>query len=271
MPMIRPALAALVALVTLAAPAHAEMLTQDQVLRADLLTGWQEPDGSRIVGLRLDLAPGWKTYWRSPGDTGIPPEFDWTGSSNLKGAAIHWPVPSVFHLNGMQSIGYHDGVVLPIRITPKDPAQPVELRARVDLGVCKDICMPAALELDSLLSGRGAPDPAIRAALADQPKSGAEAGLARIACRVEPAGKGLLLRAEMDLPAAGATETVVFEPGQPGLWIGEATSWREGDRLVAETEVEALAGGSLALDRSTLTVTVLAGAGGVEIRGCPAD
>lgn len=263
------ALAVLAVLAPLAA--RAEALTQDQILSAALLPGWQTGSGSRMTALRLDLAPHWKTYWRSPGDTGIPPEFDWSGSKNLRAVKIHWPVPEVFHLNGMQSIGYAAELVLPIEVIPEDPGQPVELRARVDLGVCNDICMPASVSLSARLEGPGAKDPAIAAALADRPVTAHEAGLRGIACDVEPMAGGLRVTARMDLPAARGDETVVFEPGRPGIWAGEAQTERQGNRLVAVAEMGAASGQPFALDRSAMVVTVLSPGRGVEIAGCPAD
>lgn len=251
--------------------ASAEALSQDQILSASLLPGWQTGKGNRMAALQLDLAPHWKTYWRSPGDSGIPPEFDWTGSTNLRAVHVHWPVPEVFHLNGMRSIGYLDRLVLPIEIVPLDPALPVQLQARVDLGVCNKICMPAAVTLAATLDGPGAKDATIAAALADQPVTGSEAGLVRIACAVEPTTDGLRVTATMDLPAGSGEETVIFEPGRPGIWTSEAQAARQGGRLVAVGEMGASSGQPFALDRSALTVTVLSRGRGVEIAGCPAD
>ena len=71
--------------------------------------GWQMQNGHHMAGLSLQLAPDWKTYWRAPGEAGIPPLFDWSGSTNVQSVRVHWPSPVVFHLNGMQTIGYHDG------------------------------------------------------------------------------------------------------------------------------------------------------------------
>lgn len=262
-------LAAFVACAPLAAAAEA--LTQDKVLSASLRPGWQTEAGNRMTALQLDLAPHWKTYWRSPGDAGIPPEFDWSGSENLRAVHIHWPVPQVFDLNGMQTIGYLDELVLPIEIEPKDPALPVKVVARVDLGVCNKICMPAAVTLSATLSGAGAKDAAITAALDNRPATAGEAGLAAIDCKVEPTADGLRITARIDMPAKGGPETVVFEPGHPGIWSTEAESRRDGDRLVAVSELGASSGQPFALDRSALTLTVLSPGRGVEITGCPAN
>lgn len=243
--------------------------TQDEILDAALLPGWEMENGHHMSGLALTLAPQWKTYWRSPGEAGIPPLFDWSGSQNVKSIRIHWPSPQVFHTNGMQTIGYHDAVVLPVEVTPKVPGQPILLRARVDLGVCKDICMPAAIDVQAQLAEPGVPDDAIRAALKSRPRSPDEAGLAAINCAVEPIADGLRLTATLTLPQRGA-ETVVFETRDQSVWVAEAVISRSVGILTATTELVTGSGAPFALDRSGVTVTVLRGNSSVEIAGCPA-
>ncbi len=251
-------------------PAAAPATTPAEVLDARILPGWQTPDGTRMIALELTLAPEWKTYWRSPGDAGIPPLFDWTGSENLAAVELHWPRPQVFHLNGMQSIGYRERLVLPLELTPKTADQPIRVQATVDLGVCRDICMPATLTLSAEITGKGGPDVAIRTALDDRPSSGAEAGLSAISCTVEPISDGLRLTATLRLPSTGGAETVVFEPGRSAVWVSDASVSRQGGTLTATSDLVPETGAPFALDRSRVTVTVLGRDRAVEIAGCPA-
>jgi DsbC/DsbD-like thiol-disulfide interchange protein len=251
-----------------APPARAT--TQDDVLQASVLTGWQTERGTRMVALRLDLAPGWKTYWRAPGEAGIPPEFDWSASRNLRSIRIHWPAPTVFETAGFTTIGYHDRLILPVEIEPVDPGRPVELSAVIDLGICSDICLPASLALTAVINPPGAPDAAISAALAARPKTGREAGLTSIACTVEPIADGLRLTAVLALPPQGGTETVAIESADRSVWVSEASASRDGGRLTAVTDLVPAAGTPFALDRSGLTVTVISARGAVEVHGCPA-
>lgn len=79
------------------------------VVDAQLLTGWHRNDGTHMAGLMLTLTPGWKTYWRAPGDSGIPPVFSWDGSKNLDDVTVLYPVPQVFHDGGGRTIGYKNG------------------------------------------------------------------------------------------------------------------------------------------------------------------
>ena len=165
-------IAAATASISLALPAFAQGV--DQIVQLEVLDGGASDDGTYQGALRLTLQDGWKTYWRAPGDAGIPPEFDWGGSGNVADVSITWPAPSVFDQNGLQSIGYEDQLVLPVQITPKNPAKPVRLRGEMDLGVCKDVCVPGRLDIDHTLDADAGRHPAIAAALAQRPYSAAK-------------------------------------------------------------------------------------------------
>lgn len=244
-------------------------MTQDDLLQANLLPGWRTQGGNHMAGLALELATGWKTYWRRPGEAGIPPQFDWSGSQNVKSVIVHWPSPVVFHTNGMQTVGYKGGVVLPLEVEPVDPGQPIHLQARVDMGICKDICMPAVVELSGDLAVQGADDQSIRAALKARPESGGQAGVSAVACTVEPIADGLRITASIAMPARGV-EAVVMEPSDPTIWVAEAVTSRKAGVLTAVTEMVASSGAPFALDRSNLRLTVLGDGRAVEVLGCPA-
>jgi DsbC/DsbD-like thiol-disulfide interchange protein len=250
-------------------PAHAN--PDEVVLDAALLPGWSTDQGTHIAALSLTLAPGWKTYWRSPGEAGIPPAFDWTGSENLQSVALHWPTPQVFRTSGLLSIGYHDGVLLPIEVQAVDASQPITLRARVDLGVCKDICVPATLDVAVTLTQPGVGDPAIKAALRDHPLSAEAAGVGGVVCHVDPIKDGVRVTATLTIASAGPDETVVIEPGRTDIWASDTVIMRAGNTLTAAADLVGPNGTNFALDRSAMVLTVLGGAQAVEIKGCPAE
>ena len=256
----------LLCLMALTARAQAE--TQQDVLAAAILPGAQMASGHYMAGLDLTLAPEWKTYWRAPGETGIPPQFDWSGSQNVASVRLHWPSPQVFILNGMQSIGYHNALLLPLEVTPTDPAKPVALHLQMQLGICKDICMPATVILTQPLGGGS--DIRIAAALKQGPITAAKAGLADIACHVAPIKDGLHVSADLDLPAQGAPETVVFETADKTVWVAEATASRDGRILTAAADFVPTNGAPFALERDGVTVTIIGQDHSVEIVGCPA-
>ena len=254
-------------LALLAAPALAT--TQDDVLSGQLRPGWQMENGGHMAAVELHLAPGWKTYWRSPGDAGIPPSFDWSGSTNVKSVRIHWPAPVVFDANGMQTIGYHDTLVLPVEITPEDIGRPVRLSVVMALGVCDEICLPAVLELTSDLVTPGAADPRIKAALKAKAATAGEAGVTNVSCTVDPIRDGLRITARVRLPDPGRPEVVAFETASRDVWVAEAITQREGGELVSMTELVPPSGAPFALDRSEITMTILTSGGAVEVKGCP--
>lgn len=110
------------------------------------------PDSQSLsAGLSIELEEGWKTYWRSPGEVGLPPSIDWSGSTNVAEAELLWPAPSRFRAFGIENFGYEGSVLHPIRIALKEPGQPAELRASVSLLACSDICVPIEFNLDLTL------------------------------------------------------------------------------------------------------------------------
>ncbi len=101
-------------------------------------------------GIYITMQKGWKTYWRVPGDGGVPPSFDWTGSENVAGTSVMMPLPHRFTDENGEGIGYKTEVVFPVDVTPKDPSKPVRLNLKMFYAVCNDICVPvqAAVQID---------------------------------------------------------------------------------------------------------------------------
>ena len=96
-----------------------------------------------LGGIAFQLQSGWKTYWRTPGDSGVPPRFDFSKSDNVEAVTVMWPAPLKFDDGaGGHSIGYHDQIVLPLRIVPKTAGKPVTLRAEINYAVCEKLCIP---------------------------------------------------------------------------------------------------------------------------------
>lgn len=253
-------------------PLQAASQAMDAVTSAKVLPGWRMADGTHMAALELRLAPGWKTYWRAPGDIGIPPRFDWRGSRNLRGVEVEWPTPERIDQGGMMTIGYHGTVLLPLHVLAESGTRDVALSGTVDIGVCRDVCIPLTLDLAADLPAAGAArDARIIAALADRPLSADEAGVSRVSCTVTPGKKsGLTLRAELSLPPMGGPETMVIEANDPNIWIARPRVARQGDIFVAETQLAHVEGRPFALDRSGLRLTILGAGRAVDIQGCPA-
>jgi len=235
-----------------------------------VLPGWRAAGGMHVAALEVRLRPGWKTYWRSPGDAGVPPQFDWRRSRNLSGVEAVWPTPGIIDQGGVRTLGYADVLVLPLQIAPSRPGRDVALSGVIDIGVCSDVCVPITAQVSQTLPASNTrPDPRIAAALANRPYTAAEAGVSRVACSLSAAEDGLGLRAEIDMPGAGA-ETAIVEVDDPSIWVAQPDTARKGNRLVAETRLYHVEGRAFALDRSDIRITVLGGAQAVDIQGCPA-
>jgi DsbC/DsbD-like thiol-disulfide interchange protein len=95
-----------------------------------------------MAGVQLRMDEGWKTYWRIPGDSGVPPSFDWSGSKNLKHAQMLYPAPHRFADANGTAIGYDDEVVFPVKLTPEREGEPIELKLAFSYGLCMDLCIP---------------------------------------------------------------------------------------------------------------------------------
>jgi len=122
---------------------------------ARLISG-ETQNGIWRAGLDLTLDKGWKTYWRMPGEAGVPPQFDWSGSSNVKSVTVLWPAPTRFTDDGGETVGYKGHVVFPLDIIAEDAGKPADLRLAVFLGVCDVICIPVNLDI-SLIQAAAAP------------------------------------------------------------------------------------------------------------------
>ena len=170
--------------------------------------------GARLAAIAITLDPGWKTYWRQPGASGVPPRFDFSGSTNLADAKVVFPVPErSADADGVTNV-YHGDVTLPVTVRPRDPSAPVKLKLTADYGVCEAVCVPihaeAVLELRPGAQGDGVAAEAVKVAVAAAPKA-AELGqlgpLSVMAVRraAEPGALDILVAAP-----DGAGEPVLF-------------------------------------------------------------
>lgn len=247
-----------------------QIVSSDEMVQIRIVPGWSTGDGSYMAALHLDLAPGWKTYWRAPGDAGIPPALDLSGSRNLSHVNPVWPTPAVFSQNGMQTVGYERELILPLHVVPQIAGQPAKVAARMQIGVCSSICVPLEFDftLDLPAAGTDTQQAMIRTALADQPVNARTAKVGSVACTLTPIRDGLGLSVVIDMPSAGNTETVLIETADPQVWVAETDTSRSGGRLNARTELVHVSGQAFALDRSGLRFTVLGSDHAVDIHGC---
>ena len=247
-------------LLALSGPGNAEV--PDELAYADLNVGWRDGP-THVAGLTIHLAPGWKTYWRVPGEAGIPPAFNWSGSSNVAAVRVHFPVPRVFEQGGIRGVGYVGQVTFPLSVRTHDASAPVRLRGDIDIGVCKEVCVPVTLQVRAELPVHGSPDHALAALLEDRPESGG-----RLSCEFVPIADGLRLVARTTLPRLGSEETVVVETGDPQVWVSPPVLQRDGEQLQAEVEMVPPSARPFALARSEVRMTVLSEGRAIEMVGC---
>jgi DsbC/DsbD-like thiol-disulfide interchange protein len=125
-----------------------------------------------LGGIAIQLQPGWKTYWRTPGDSGVPPRFNFSKSENVEAVTVLWPAPKQFDDGaGGTSLGYKQQVVLPLRIVAKSADKPVMLRAAISYAVCEKLCIPVEANAElAFASVASTEDQTLSAALDTVPK-----------------------------------------------------------------------------------------------------
>ncbi len=123
---------------------------------AQFLTG--NFDGKAYsAGLYIKLDQDWKTYWRNPGDAGVPPSITAEPNSNLGSIAVDFPLPTRIVDESGTAFGYHDEVLFPITVTPKDVGQPLSVHFSSFFGVCQKVCTPAKFDAVLNFSSKSAP------------------------------------------------------------------------------------------------------------------
>jgi len=224
---------------------------------------------SLAFGLELQLEDGWKTYWRSPGDAGIPTSLDWSGSSNVAALAFLWPAPIRFTLFGLETYGYEREVVFPLVVTPVRPGEPVKLRAQVTYMVCEEVCVPFDEQLSlALPAGAATPGPEgyrIDSFRARVPGAGDRVGLALEQATLSGTIDAplLTLRASSRIPFQ-APDLIV--EGPPGYGFKAPTVTLSADRLGATLAVPVTLGPQVnrPLEGAALTLTLIDGRRAME-------
>jgi suppressor for copper-sensitivity B len=231
-------------------------------------------EATLAFGLELQLADKWKTYWRSPGDAGIPTSLDWSGSSNVADLAFLWPAPIRFTLFGLETYGYEQEVVFPLVVTPARPGEPVTLDARVTYMVCEEVCVPFDEHLTlTLPAGAATPGPQgyrIESFRARVPGDGERAGLALGAATLSGTVDAPLLTLQVSSRIPFQAPDVIVE-GPPGYGFRAPAATLSADGLGATLVVPVSLGPQVSrpLEGAALTVTLLDGRRALEERLTP--
>ena len=177
--------------------------------------------GARLAGFEIALAPGAITYWRDPGDAGLPPTFDFSGSDNVAGVEPAFPAPKrIREADGGEAFGYDGEVVIALRVEPKDPSKPATLALDANYAVCEKVCLPAQAHLALTLPAGSSPYASlVERALAAAPRAVKPKEFGELAQVLGRDGRGGWLLCAARSP--GAPRDLFVEP-PAGWWIAVA-------------------------------------------------
>lgn len=270
---------------TVAVFSLALLLATSVVGRAEDASAWDndQRSGLRLIagsagngmpvlraGIEMRIDPGWKTYWRYAGDSGLPPTFDFTGSENVKSVTVLWPAPRRFPDGaGGNSIGYTGTVIFPLRIVVQDAKTPAVLRLKADYGVCENLCIPASGKAQlRLTSGQSAEDGRLTNAEARVPKAAALGATGPLSVRaVRRETTGARQRVIVDVSAPDGAEVNLFAEGPTPQWSlplpEPAGNGPDGTRRFA-FDVDGVPPGAAIVDTS-IKLTLAAGDDAIEV------
>ena len=191
--------------------------------------GWTQSDAEivNMSGIHVRLADGWKTYWRAPGEFGLPPRLELARQENIDWLRMHYPKPSVFLDSGVRTIGYAEEVTFPIEVKPVDHQQPVSADMLLHLGVCRDVCVPVTLAIPFRTQpGNLGSLEEIEHALQDGPKrvdTSKGHGLATCSVETSNPDQGYQVTYEVDYEGMiGPKAAAVFESSEAPVWFTDA-------------------------------------------------
>ncbi len=220
------------------------------------------------AGVEIRLDAGWKTYWREPGDSGVPPTFDFSDSENVKSVTVEWPAPERFPDGaGGNSIGYVGRVVLPLRVVQKDAAKHSSVHLKLNYAVCGNLCVPAEATLELELSGDGAEETALEKEELRVPRRvapGPGKGFGVISAHREPGGEHDRVVVEVAAPKDATVD--LFAEGPTSDWslpLPEP-SGTDGDLRRFTFDLDGLPPGSSGKD-VTLIFTAVSGDDAIEV------
>jgi DsbC/DsbD-like thiol-disulfide interchange protein len=223
------------------------------------------------AGVEIRLEPGWKTYWRYPGDSGVPPTFSFDGSENVKSVTVRWPAPErLADGAGGHSIGYAGDVILPLEVTPADAGQPLRLHLAVNYAVCGTLCVPAKAALVLALTGAGADAAILEKAAQRVPKRvalGPIGGHALAVLSVQRGAGGNRKKVAVEIAAPAGAPVQLFAEGPSPEWalpLPEPAGPDTGARRRFTFDLDGLPPGARAKG-ATLTLTAVSGDDAIEV------
>ena len=229
MAVLAPALAASAAQPRLDLQAGTGAVVQTPEVRAELVA--YAPQGISKgapleLGLLLQHQPGWHTYWKNPGDSGLPTELRWNLPEGLQTSAVHWPTPHKIKIGRLANFGYEDTVLLPVTVTvapafrPAPGASDITVRLSASWLVCRTECIPQEGEFELRLPLQGSV--ASQRALFDAARAARPTPLAgKVQAQLD--GDSLLLSAQ-GLPAQWQGKSISVFPEAVDVFVTAASA-----------------------------------------------
>ena len=246
----------------LVSPAFADGFTS-----AAILNGWIASDGTRVAGLKLELEDGWKTYWRSPGASGFPPQFDFSASQNVEDISIDWPAPNIFGSDEFATIGYEKSVVLPLLISPKVADQDIQVSLSADIGVCEDICIPTSFTLSQDIPAQANSRPsALMASLANGPWGVDDLGVKGLTCDLLADSNGFVVAISARTENLNPNTRIIVEYPSAAVWVNNGLTSHKDAKFQMQAEV--FVDTTIALARDRFVINLLSDSVWAQHKGC---
>ena len=244
-----------------------------QAARVRLIGGADaaRPGEAFLAGVEISMADGWKTYWRNPGEAGVPPNFDWSGSTNTASIKVSYPAPIRLSDPAADMIGYKNSVLFPVKVTPAVASEAVDLRLELEFAVCREICIPAQAALQLTLPAalsKGPPSARIAAALDQVPRPKAarrpqDPQVLGLKATLAGPAPSLLVEAKFPNGDAGAD---LFIEAPAGIFVPMAKKLPPGSDDHVRFLVDLARGGAAEdLRGKELTLTLVSNAGASEV------
>ncbi|KAB2913857.1 MAG: hypothetical protein F9K29_15790 [Hyphomicrobiaceae bacterium] len=253
---------------------------------ADLASPWTELHAARVrliagpgvakqstsflAGIEISLADGWKTYWRVPGDAGVPPVFDWAASDNVGAVKVLYPAPLRLSEPAAETIGYKGSMVFPVEVTPRDAAKPVVLKLTMEFGVCRDICIPSEAVMAVTIPAKGLSGPPLKpiaAALERVPRQqsarrSGDPDFKRVMATLDGSEARLVVEAAFP---GGSNGAQLFVEAPDGLFVPMPTRTEQPDGVVRFASDLARGGNAKEFKGKVLTLTLVSESGATEM------
>ena len=249
------------------------VITKNEYWNIKFFKAWRTENGNYQYGLFIDLDDNWKTYWKHPGNSGFKPEFQILKSKNLAKLEVLWPAPKIFYENETEVYAFKSKLILPILIYPQEINNPTAFELKINLGFCKEICVPKTFHLKS----ENAPNASnfqiseIRESIKKVPVNLATT-TKYVSCTVIQDGKKLILVSKLNAQFFTKGNTItdaIFYYGDGSIWFSDKIQHLDEKTQLFSATLNHVNNQNILLDRSKIELTLLTQNGGFILNGCP--